>query len=81
DETGICLIEADDNSSTLSSGQVKILGNQLYSQVAMHTQYGGVVPNMAKREHAKNLTHLLEKCLEESELLKIKMDSRLHLPA
>ena len=37
DETAICLIEAKDNS-------VKILGNQLYSQVALHAQYGGVLP-------------------------------------
>lgn len=59
DETGICLIEANEN-------RVKILGNQLYSQVALHAKYGGVYPNMAKREHAENLVPLLEKCLEES---------------
>ena len=63
DETAICLIEAKDNS-------VKILGNQLYSQVALHAQYGGVFPMMAKREHGKNLTPLLEKCLEEANVLK-----------
>ncbi len=77
DETGICLIETDNvfsneknslNNQTI--GQIKILGNQLYSQIATHAQYGGVVPMMAKREHAKNLTPLLEKCLEESNLLK-----------
>ena len=59
DETAICLIKAKDNS-------IKILGNQLYSQIALHAQYGGVFPMMAKREHSKNLTPLLEKCLEEA---------------
>ncbi len=76
DETAICLIEAKDNS-------VKILGNQLYSQVALHAQYGGVFPMMAKREHGKNLTPLLEKCLEEagmaeSRILNIELDKKLN---
>lgn len=63
DETAICLIETEDVSP---APRVKILGNQLYSQVALHMQYGGVYPIMAKREHIKNLVPLLEKCLEES---------------
>lgn len=63
DETAVCVIEANNNS-------IKILGNQLYSQVALHAKYGGVYPNMAKREHAKNLTPLLEKCLAEAGLFK-----------
>lgn len=62
DETGVCIIQAEND-------QVKVLGNQLYSQVKLHEQYGGVFPMMAKREHAKNLVPLLEKCLEEAELL------------
>jgi len=68
DETAICLIEANVDS-------VKILGNQLYSQVALHAQYGGVFPMMAKREHAKNLIPLLKKCLGESNFFKLKVES------
>lgn len=63
DETAICIIETNNNSS------LKILGNQLYSQVALHAQYGGVFPMMAKREHSLNLTALLEACLKEAKLL------------
>lgn len=69
DETAICIIETNGN---FPNAKVKILGNQLYSQVALHAKYGGVFPNMAKREHAKNLTPLLEKCLAEASLLKEK---------
>ncbi len=65
DETAVCLIEANGDS-------IKILGNQLYSQVALHAQYGGVFPMMAKREHVKNLTPLLEQCLVESGFFKSK---------
>jgi len=66
DETAICIIETDDSSSAT---KVKILGNQLYSQIALHAQYGGVYPMMAKREHVKNLTPILEACLTESGVL------------
>ena len=61
DETGVCIIEVEND-------QMKVLGNQLYSQVKLHEQYGGVFPMMAKREHAKNLVPLLEACLKESNL-------------
>jgi N6-L-threonylcarbamoyladenine synthase len=67
DETGICIIETEDNNP---NSNIKILGNQLYSQIALHTQYGGVYPMMAKREHAANLVPQLEKCLEEAGMRK-----------
>ncbi len=66
DETAICIIETE---GEFPRTKIKVLGNQLYSQVALHAQYGGVFPMMAKREHAKNLTPILEKCLAEAELL------------
>jgi N6-L-threonylcarbamoyladenine synthase len=72
DETGVCLIEAE-------SGKITILGNQLYSQVAKHKEFGGVVPMMAKREHAKNLVPLLEACLNEADLLKSKDEFHLNI--
>ncbi len=79
DETGVCLIEARSTDSTsspqASSGQVlTVLGNQLYSQVAKHQEFGGVFPMLAKREHAKNLVPLFEKCLEEAGLWKTKAE-------
>jgi N6-L-threonylcarbamoyladenine synthase len=61
DETGICIIDVNESNLT-------VLGNQLYSQVKLHEQYGGVFPMMAKREHAKNLVPLLQACLKESGL-------------
>ena len=66
DETGVCIIEAEKSEKEAS---LTVLGNQLYSQVKLHEQYGGVFPMMAKREHAKNLVPLFEACLKESGLL------------
>lgn len=63
DETAVCLIEAEGDFGP--SFKWKALGNALISQAAMHAEFGGVFPNVAKREHAKNLVPLLEKCLHE----------------
>jgi N6-L-threonylcarbamoyladenine synthase len=42
----------------------------LNSQIEIHKEYGGVYPNLARREHSKNLVPILEQTLEESGLLK-----------
>lgn len=65
DETAICLIETEE---VLSKTKINILGNKLYSQIAIHKEYGGVFPILAKREHQKNLIPLLIACLEEAGL-------------
>jgi N6-L-threonylcarbamoyladenine synthase len=67
DETAICIIET---AGVFPNENIKILGNELYSQIAIHSQYGGVYPNLAKREHEKNLVPILQKCLADAELLK-----------
>jgi N6-L-threonylcarbamoyladenine synthase len=66
DETGVCLIDISPANSETET-ILTVLGNQLYSQVAKHREFGGVFPMLAKREHAKNLVPLLEKCLDEAE--------------
>ncbi len=72
DETAVCIIET---GGDFPESKIKILGNELYSQIALHAQYGGVFPNLAKREHEKNLVPLLLKCLEEAGLLKLNTDA------
>lgn len=65
DETAVCVVEAEGG---LQSPSFSVLGNGLFSQVALHAQYGGVYPNLAKREHGRNLPPLLQKCLQEAGL-------------
>ncbi len=69
DETAIAIVKATENTKETS---FKILGNEVSSQIAIHTQYGGVFPMMAKREHAKNIVGVLEKALKEAKLYKEK---------
>lgn len=66
DETAVCLIEATGDVSSLS---YKVLGNALYSQVEVHKEYGGVFPNLAKREHSKNLVPIMLDALRQATLL------------
>ena len=72
DETAVCLIEAEGNFPGRADGpdfRYRILGNALLSQAALHAEFGGVFPNLAKREHAKNLVPLLEETLRQADSL------------
>ncbi len=58
DETGIAIIEA---SGGLRAPKFRVLKSLVASQIKIHRPFGGVVPNLAKREHIKNLPILLKK--------------------
>ena len=56
DETGVALYDS-------AAG---LLSHRLYSQVAMHADYGGVVPELASRDHIKRIIPLIEQVLADS---------------
>jgi N6-L-threonylcarbamoyladenine synthase len=56
DETGIALYDTERG----------LLGHALHSQVAMHAEYGGVVPELASRDHIRRALPLTRRVLEES---------------
>ncbi|MDO8523060.1 MAG: tRNA (adenosine(37)-N6)-threonylcarbamoyltransferase complex transferase subunit TsaD [bacterium] len=62
DETAISIIKG---KKTLKGDDFTILSSHISSQVKIHAPFGGVVPNLAKREHIKNLPILLKKILKE----------------
>ncbi|MDO8492958.1 MAG: tRNA (adenosine(37)-N6)-threonylcarbamoyltransferase complex transferase subunit TsaD [bacterium] len=66
DETAISVVEA---RGTLKSPSFKLLSGIVHSQADLHAKWQGVVPTIAKREHAKNLVPVLERALKESGLL------------
>ncbi len=65
DETAIAIIEVKNEKN---SYHFKILGNDISSQATLHAQYGGVYPMMAKREHGRNILHILEKVLKKAKM-------------
>jgi N6-L-threonylcarbamoyladenine synthase len=58
DETGVALVERDD-------GSTRLLAHALHSQVALHATYGGVVPELASRDHIRRVLPLTRAVLAE----------------
>jgi N6-L-threonylcarbamoyladenine synthase len=59
DETGIAIVEGTKIGE--QEFEFSVLDSALLSQATLHAPYGGVFPNLAKREHEKNLPILFEK--------------------
>ena len=58
DETGLAIYDTDQG----------LLGQVLYSQVQLHADYGGVVPELASRDHIRKITPLTRELLERCAL-------------
>ncbi|MDO8564576.1 MAG: tRNA (adenosine(37)-N6)-threonylcarbamoyltransferase complex transferase subunit TsaD [bacterium] len=68
DETALSIVESHGTDIT-------VLADKTLSQIALHAKYGGVFPNLAKREHSRNLIPLLKTILVESGFLKLQVTS------
>mgnify|MGYP001812720863 FL=1 len=64
DETGIAVYDSDKG----------LLAHTLHSQVAVHAEFGGVVPELASRDHIRYLLPLLEQALELAGISKAAID-------
>jgi N6-L-threonylcarbamoyladenine synthase len=74
DETGVALY----NTAPWEQGKPAfegILGQGLHSQIAMHRDYGGVVPELASRDHIRRVIPLLEESLTKSALKLTDIDA------
>ena len=56
DETGVAVVDS----------QAGLLAHALYSQVGLHAEFGGVVPELASRDHVRKLLPLVDKVLAEA---------------
>lgn len=65
DETGIAIYD----------DQVGLLANQLYSQVKLHADYGGVVPELASRDHIRKTIPLIKAALQQADLTDSDIDA------
>ncbi len=62
DETGVALVDAS------GSAVPRLLGHALHSQIEMHQAYGGVVPELASRDHIRRVLPLTEVALQQAGL-------------
>ncbi|VEB21997.1 tRNA (adenosine(37)-N6)-threonylcarbamoyltransferase complex transferase subunit TsaD [Avibacterium volantium] len=58
DETGVAIYDEEKG----------LIANQLYSQISLHADYGGVVPELASRDHIRKTTPLIQTALQEAGL-------------
>ncbi len=68
DETGVALVRA------ASSGTPTLLSHALHSQVAMHEAYGGVVPELASRDHIRRVLPLTTQVLRAADVALSQVD-------
>lgn len=67
DETSVAILEV---GGSKRDPRFRVPSHIISSQVKLHTKFGGVVPNLARREHEKNLVPILVQALKESALYK-----------
>ena len=65
DETGIAIVDQDGC----------VLADQLFSQIDLHAQHGGVVPELASRDHIRKITPLIKQTLGEAGLDLSQLDA------
>ncbi len=65
DETGIAIY----------GDEAGLLANQLYSQVELHADYGGVVPELASRDHVRKTVPLIQAALKQANLQPQQIDA------
>ncbi len=58
----------DETGVAIYSGEGGLLAHQLYSQVALHAEYGGVVPELASRDHLRKLVPLIRATLKQAHM-------------
>ena len=64
DETGIAIYDGDRG----------LLAHSLYSQAHIHAEYGGVVPEIASRDHVRKTLPLLDECLDKAACTRQEID-------
>ncbi|MDH4330046.1 MAG: tRNA (adenosine(37)-N6)-threonylcarbamoyltransferase complex transferase subunit TsaD [Candidatus Moranbacteria bacterium] len=67
DETAVSVVRSEKN-------KIEVLSNAVSSQVELHAKWGGVVPNLAAREHLKNMLPVLEEALNDAGITKDDVD-------
>ena len=65
----------DETAAAVVKNGRQVLSNVISSQIALHTIYGGVVPEIASRKHIEKINQVIEAALEEASLKLEDMDA------
>lgn len=58
----------DETAAAVVKNGRDVLSNIISSQIAIHTQYGGVVPEIASRKHVENINGVIERALAQADV-------------
>jgi N6-L-threonylcarbamoyladenine synthase len=64
DETGVAVYDSE----------LGLMAHTLYSQAHIHAEYGGVVPEIASRDHVRKLLPLIDECLDQAACKRADLD-------
>ena len=65
----------DETSASIVKNGTEEISTVISSQIDIHKDYGGVVPEIASRHHVKNITMVLEECLEKANMTMDEIDA------
>ena len=65
----------DETSASIVKNGTEEIATVISSQIDIHKNYGGVVPEIASRHHVKNITIVLEECLEKANMTMDDIDA------
>lgn len=65
----------DETAASVTENGRKVLSNVVYSQIPLHTIYGGVVPEIASRKHIDKIIHVIDRALKEANIEKEQLDA------
>jgi N6-L-threonylcarbamoyladenine synthase len=57
----------DETAAAVVKNGREVLSNVIYSQIALHTEYGGVVPEIASRKHIEKINQVIEQALTDAD--------------
>ena len=58
----------DETAASVVRNGRKVLSNVIYTQIALHTRYGGVVPEIASRKHIEKINQVIEEALDQADV-------------
>lgn len=56
----------DETAASVVKNGREVLSNVIYTQIALHTQFGGVVPEIASRKHIEKINQVIEQALQDA---------------
>ena len=76
-DTLILAIESscDETAASVVKNGREVLSNVISSQIALHTQFGGVVPEIASRKHIEKINQVVTQALEDAKVTLADVDA------